>query len=239
MARNSKSRKPLPRKPGWRDVSDEVWAKVEPLLPKHVRSPQGGRPPTPHRTIFNGILYVLRTGCQWKMLPREYGSGSAAHEHFQKWTRAGIFSQLWKLCLLEYDRCKGIDWKWQSLDSVTVSAPVKGGMKRAKTRPIEESSARNVTSLSMARESRLGSHSREPTSMIRSVLGRRWTRSSSPGPRLRTSSSICAAIRVMTLRTSDSRHSGEVTSPTFPNAAEPQPKRVSGAHPERSEIHAY
>jgi len=90
------------------------------------------------------------------MLPREYGSSSAAHEHFQKWTRAGVFSKLWKLCLLEYDRCKGIDWKWQSLDSVTVSAPVKGGMKRARTRPIEESSARNVTSLSMARESHLG-----------------------------------------------------------------------------------
>ena len=156
MARNSKSRKPLPRKPGWRDVSDEFWAKAEPLLPKHVRSPKGGRPPTPHRTIFNGILYVLRTGCQWKMLPREYGSGSAAHEHFQKWTRGGIFSKLWKLCLLEYDRCKGIDWKWQSLDSVTVSAPVKGGMKRAKTRPIEVSSARNVTSSSMARVSLLG-----------------------------------------------------------------------------------
>ena len=93
MARNSKSRKPLPRKPGWRDVPDEFWAKVEPLLPKHVRSPKGGRPPTPHRTIFNGILYVLRTGCQWKMLPREYGSGSAAHEHFQKWTRGGDFLQ--------------------------------------------------------------------------------------------------------------------------------------------------
>src|SRR5271157_2849946 len=150
MARNSKSRKPLPRKPGWRDVSDEFWAKVEPILPKHARSPRGGRPPTPHRTIFNGILYVLRTGCQWKMLPREYGSGSAAHEHFQKWTRAGISPKPWKLCLLEYDRCKGIDCMWQSLDSVTVSAPVKGGMKRARTRPIEESSARNVTPSSMA-----------------------------------------------------------------------------------------
>ena len=115
MALNSKPRKPLPRKPGWRDVPDEFWAEVRTLLPEDTRSPKGGRPPTPHRTIFNGILYVLRTGCQWKMLPREYGSGSAAHEHFQKWTKAGIFSKLWKLCLLEYDRCKGIDWKWQSV----------------------------------------------------------------------------------------------------------------------------
>lgn len=156
MARNLKPRKPLPRKPGWRDVSDEFWAKVQPLVPEDPRSPRGGRPPTSHRTIFNGVLYVLRTGCQWKMLPREYGSGSAAHEHFQKWTRAGIFSKLWRLCLLEYDHRKGIDWKWQSLDSVTVSAPVKGGIKRAKTRPIVVSSAQNATSSSTVRESRLG-----------------------------------------------------------------------------------
>ena len=156
MARNHKPRKPLPRKPGWCDVSDEFWAKVQRLVPDDPRSPRGGRPPTPHRTIFNGILYVLRTGCQWKMLPREYGSGSAAHEHFQKWTTAGIFSKLWRLCLLEYDGRKGIDWKWQSLDSVTVSAPVKGGIKRAKTRPIVVSSAQNVTLSSMVTESRLG-----------------------------------------------------------------------------------
>ena len=156
MARNPKPRKPLPRKPGWRDVSDEFWAKVQPLVPEDPRSLRGGRPPTPHRTIVNGILYVLRTGCQWKMLPREYGSGSAAHEHFQKWTRAGIFSKLWRLCLLEYDDRKGIDWKWQSLDSVTVSAPVKGGIKRAKTQPIVVSSAQNATSSSMVTESRLG-----------------------------------------------------------------------------------
>jgi len=62
MARNLKPRKPLPRKPGWRDVSDEFWAKVQPLVPEDSRSPRGGRPPTPHRTILNGILYVLRTG---------------------------------------------------------------------------------------------------------------------------------------------------------------------------------
>jgi len=135
MARNTKSRRPLPRRPGWRDVPDEFWAKVQPLLPNHVRSPKGGRPPTPHRTIFNGILYVLRTGCQWKMLPREYGSSSAAHKHFQEWTRAGIFAKLWSHCLREYDDLKGIVWKWQVIDSVTVPSPVKGGIKQARIRP--------------------------------------------------------------------------------------------------------
>lgn len=156
MARNTKPRKPLPRTSGWRDVSDEFWAKVEPLLPKHSRTPQGGRPPTPHRTIFNGILYVLRTGCQWKMLPREYGSGSTAHEHFQAWARAGTFAKLWKLCLHEYDDLKGIDWERQAIDSATVPAPVKGGIKRARTRPIAASWGPSAISSSTAKASPWG-----------------------------------------------------------------------------------
>ncbi len=128
MRHASKPRNPVPRKPGWRDVSDAFWAKVEPLLPKQRSSPKGGRPPTPHRTIFNGILYVLRTGCQWKMVPVQYGSGSAAHAHFQAWAKAGIFAKLWRLCLKEYNDLKGIDWRWQTVDSATVPAPVKGGI---------------------------------------------------------------------------------------------------------------
>lgn len=128
MPRRKENRRPLPRKPGWRDVPEAFWALAEPLLPPDPVSPLGGRPPKPHRTILNGVLYVLRTGCQWKMLPREYGSGSVAHAHFQAWVKQGVFGRLWKLCLKEYDDLQGIDWKWQAVDSVSVSAPVKGAI---------------------------------------------------------------------------------------------------------------
>ena len=128
MRRRRKVRRPLPRKSGWRDVPDAFWEKLAPLIPEDTRSARGGRPPTEHRKVFSGILYVLRTGCQWKMLPREYGSGSTAHEHFQAWIQAGVFGKLWTLCLKEYDDLKGIDWRWQSVDSATISAPVKGGI---------------------------------------------------------------------------------------------------------------
>jgi transposase len=128
MARRKEDRQPLPRKPGWRDVPDEFWTVVEPLVPADPVSRKGGRPTLPHRTILNGILYVLRTGCQWKMMPREYGSGTAAHAHFQTWVKKGIFGRLWKICLKEYDELKGIDWVWQVVDSATVSAPVKGAI---------------------------------------------------------------------------------------------------------------
>lgn len=150
MSSRSLRRQPLPRQSGWRDVPDEFWAKVEPWIPPDQQSLKGGRPPSDHRMIFNGILYILRTGCQWKMLPREYGSGSTAHEHFQAWRQQGVFAQLWERCLQEYDDLKGIAWRWQSVDSATVSAPVKKGIAQAKTPRIEPRSEPSDTCTSTA-----------------------------------------------------------------------------------------
>ncbi len=73
-------------------VSDELWAKVGPLVPvkqrqpgrRYRRKPGAGRKPMAARSIFSAIVYVLRTGCQWKALPREFGSSSAVHKHFQQ-----------------------------------------------------------------------------------------------------------------------------------------------------------
>jgi transposase len=120
----------LPRKPGWKDVSDEFWEKVEALLPKpKPRKKKAGRPPADRRKLLNGMLYVLRTGCQWKMIPKEYYAGSTTHRYFQKWVQARVFKKMWKACLQEYDELRGIRWDWQILDSQTVSAPVKKGKK--------------------------------------------------------------------------------------------------------------
>jgi transposase len=59
------------------------------------------------RTVFNAILFVTRTGCQWKALDATgICSGSTAHLRFQEWTKAGVFQKLWKAGLLEYDKKK-------------------------------------------------------------------------------------------------------------------------------------
>jgi transposase len=134
MRKRKENRRPLPRRAGWRDMPDKFWAKAEPLL--WAAEPQkttAGRKPLEKRRVFNGILYVLRTGCQWKMMPREYGSGSSCHRYFQQWARKGVFGKLWQECLREYDDLKGIAWRWQSLDSATVQAPVKRGSRQGKT----------------------------------------------------------------------------------------------------------
>lgn len=112
------------------EVPDSLWERVEPVLPKYRVSRQGGRPRLPLRKVFAGILYVLRTGCQWKAMPREFGSGSAIHEYFQEWTHRGLFEKLWRIALEEYDELVGIDWQWQSLDGALTKAPLGGEKNR-------------------------------------------------------------------------------------------------------------
>jgi transposase len=109
----------------WR-IPDDLWAELRPLLPPEKPLGTNGRPGVPFRQVIDGILYVLRTGCQWKALPREYGSGSTCHRRFQAWVKVGIFERLWGKLLTRYDELRGIQWRWQSLDSIMVKAPLGG-----------------------------------------------------------------------------------------------------------------
>jgi putative transposase len=104
--------------------SVELWTVVEKLLPRPHRHPRGGRPATANRIIFYAIFYVLRTGIQWKALPRSLGAGSTVHRHFQNWVCMGIFKQLWRAGLYLYDDKIGINWEWQSMDGVMTKAPL-------------------------------------------------------------------------------------------------------------------
>jgi putative transposase len=106
---------------------------MEAFLPKYRKSPRGGRPRLELRKAMDGIFYVLRTGCQWKAAPREFGSGSSLHRYFQEWARRGVFHNLWKYLLRRYDQLRGIQWKWQSLDGSTTKAPLGGEKNREKS----------------------------------------------------------------------------------------------------------
>ncbi len=67
---------------------------------------------------------MLRTGCQWKAVPKEHGSGSTIHRTFQEWQRAGFFELMWMISLWEYDELEGIGWEWQSVDGCMIKAPL-------------------------------------------------------------------------------------------------------------------
>ena len=116
-------------------ISDELWEKIEPLLPKHPNTHRfgGGRPRVPDRQAMDGIFFVLRTGCQWNAL-NETGicSSSTVHSRFQDWVEVGIFQKLWAMALEDYDELKGIDWSWQSMDGAMTKAPLGGGKNRPK-----------------------------------------------------------------------------------------------------------
>ena len=113
-------------------IPPAFWGRIAPLLPKYEPSPKGGRPRLPLRKVVTGILYVLRTGCQWKAMPREFGSGSAIHAYFQEWVAGGVFHKLWRVALEEYDDLVGIDWQWQSLDGAMTKSPLGGEKNREK-----------------------------------------------------------------------------------------------------------
>ncbi len=107
-------------------ISDKFWDKITDLMPDEKPNNTAGRPVIPFRKVLNGIVYVLRTGCQWKMLPSEYGSGSTCHRRFQQWVKTNIFKKIWAKLLEEYDSKRGIKWIWQSLDSISIKSPLGG-----------------------------------------------------------------------------------------------------------------
>jgi len=107
-------------------VSDELWARVEPLIPAPPSHAKGGRTRVPDRPIFEAIVYVLRTGIQWNALPRDLGASSTVHDRFQEWEDAGVFRTLWAAGLTDYGELQGIDWRWQALDGVMTKAPFGG-----------------------------------------------------------------------------------------------------------------
>jgi transposase len=158
--------KPKKRRNGLREIPEDLWKLIEPILPPDKPPGANGRPRVLNRIVLNGILYVLRTGCQWKMVPREYSSGSTCHLRFQTWVRAGLFECIWRECLKHYDDLQGIDWRFQSMDSATVSAPVKGGTRPEKTRQIGVNWAPSDTCSPTRTASRWRSRSRAQTGTI-------------------------------------------------------------------------
>jgi len=118
--------------PSWR-LPDGLWKRIQLFLPTYRKSPKGGRPRVDLRKTIEGIFYVLRTGCQWKAVPREFGSGSSLHRYYQEWMQLAVFRKLWKYVLRHYDALRGIQWKWQSLDGSTTKAPLGGEKNREKS----------------------------------------------------------------------------------------------------------
>lgn len=116
-------------------LSDELWAEIEPLLPepkpRRFRFP--GRKPMESRKALTGILFVLRTGIPWEMLPKEMGCGSgmSCWRYLHAWHKAGVWQKVHELLLAKLQAAEQIDWSRAIVDSASVRA-VFGGRKSAR-----------------------------------------------------------------------------------------------------------
>ena len=90
------------------DVTEAQWDLLHPLLPKHTWTPGSrGRPPCPLRRVVNGMLYMNKTGCQWRMLPKDFGSWETVYGYFRRWRRAGVWERVMTELRQVERRCQG------------------------------------------------------------------------------------------------------------------------------------
>ena len=129
MARQKRKVKPLPTM--W-EVSDELWEIIETILDE--RDPPGwtGRDRIDQRAALNGIIYQMRSGCQWNSLPEKFGDDSSVHRTFQRWVRKGVLEAIWAQLVQNCEELGGVDWQWQSADGAMGKARF-GGTKSVPT----------------------------------------------------------------------------------------------------------
>jgi len=119
----------------WR-VDDVLWAELEPVLRIDKPRKKSGRPRRDDRAIFDGLIWLARTGSQWAALPREFGPTSTVHLRFTEWVETGALERAWALLLSRHDDELGLDWTWQAADGCIVKAPFgkKGGLANRRRR---------------------------------------------------------------------------------------------------------
>ena len=126
-------------------VSDELWEIIEPLLPLEPPKPEGGRPRVDDRAALTGIVFVLKSGIPWEMLPQEMGCGSGVTcwRRLRQWQEAGVWQRLLGVLLDRLGEADRIDWSRASLDSASIPAK-KGAQKPARIRRIRENRERSA-----------------------------------------------------------------------------------------------
>src|SRR5690349_6460489 len=111
------------------NVPDALWEMVEKILAVYDPPKQTGRPRVDQRRALDGIIYRMRTGCQWNHLPEAFGNDVSVYRTFRRWEALGLFDILWALLLLRCEELGGVDWQWQAADGCLGKArgvPKKG-----------------------------------------------------------------------------------------------------------------
>src|SRR5678816_3497516 len=108
-----------------RELAEELWPVIQPLLSPEPPNPQGGRPRIPDRKVLAGIIFMLRSSCSWANLPaKQLGCGSpvTCWRRVRDWQQPGVWDRLHQLLLAELRHAGQLDFSRCSLDSVSVRA---------------------------------------------------------------------------------------------------------------------
>ena len=131
-------------------VPDDLWAAIKPLLPLERPKPKGGRPRLADRAALTGILFVLKSGLPWEMLPAEMGCGSgmSCWRRLRDWQEAGVWADLHQALLGRLQAAGQIDWRRAALDSASIAAK-RGARRSGPTRRTGVSRVPSATSSRM------------------------------------------------------------------------------------------
>jgi putative transposase len=108
-------------------VPDDLWAEVKAILDRYDPAKRVGRKRIDQRKALDGIIFRMRSGCQWNQLPKEFGDDSSVHRTFQRWQRLSIFDRIWATLQVQCDELGGVDWEWQAADTMLGKARFGGG----------------------------------------------------------------------------------------------------------------
>ncbi len=127
------------------ECPDDLWNDfVKPVLDDlDPPKPGAGRPRVDPRRALNGIIYQMRTGCQWNALPKRFGDDSSVHRTMQRWIEKGAFETIWVELVEHCDDLGGVEWQWQSADAAMGQARL-GGTKSVRTPRIARNLAPNA-----------------------------------------------------------------------------------------------
>ncbi len=109
------------------EVSDQLWERILPVILQVDPPKVTGRRRADPRQMLNGIIFRMRSGCQWNHLPRDLGSDSTIHRTLQRWVSLGVFVQIWAILMEECDELGGVEWEWQAADGAMGKARFGGG----------------------------------------------------------------------------------------------------------------
>lgn len=129
MAKRCKKRNTAALSVIW-TITDDMWKLIEPVLLEDAPPSATGRPREDWRRLLDGIIFRLRTGCQWNKLPQEFGDDSTIHRWFQRWNKNGVMERLWATMVAQCEELGAVFWKWQSADGAMCKARFGGKKDR-------------------------------------------------------------------------------------------------------------